>query len=84
MPTAWDTSATSAPVASHIADTAFIEEILWARNALATWWGVNGRGLNKGLMGVREWFWEGVSRVIVWDTSATSDHVASQIVDTAG
>jgi len=35
-PIARDTSATSASVFSHSAETAFMEDILWARKALAT------------------------------------------------
>ena len=36
-PIAEDTCDTSAPVASHTALMAFIDEILWARNAFAAW-----------------------------------------------
>lgn len=36
-PTAWATSRTSAPVASHTADIALIDEMRCARNAFAAW-----------------------------------------------
>jgi len=35
VPMAWATSDTSAPVASHTAEIAFMLEILWAKKALA-------------------------------------------------
>lgn len=37
IPTAYATSSTSAPVASHTALSAFTLEMRWARRALAAW-----------------------------------------------
>ena len=73
LPTAWATSDTSAPVASHITLIALILEIRWARNALAAcrwkrahWWRITAVG-REGREGKGD-FWHVRTRRFTYHT----------------